>query len=100
MRVTLTLHGVQVFQVRGGGARCTSRGGQGRQQVGGVRAAVARQQGHLVVVLCCGQAGVGRCGGNGTEEGGKERTPALLLSFVSHDNQLSTNINERISRAG
>lgn len=50
----------------------SGRGGQGGQQVGGVRAPVARQQGHLVVVLGCGQAGVRRWGGNREEGRGKQ----------------------------
>lgn len=47
--------------MRGAGTAHAGRGGQGRQQVGGVGAPVARQQGHLMVVLGCGQAGVRRC---------------------------------------
>lgn len=81
------------------------RGGQGRQQVGGVGATVARQQGHLMVVLGCGQARVGRCGGNRKEERGDEssgehlccRTPAS--SFTSDDNQLSTTLMSALATA-
>lgn len=58
------------------------RGGQGRQQVGGVGAPVARQQGHLMVVLGCGQAGVRRCGGNRTERDG-ESSGEHLRRFIT-----------------
>jgi len=58
-KTRLTLHRLQVLHVQGGGAAHAGRGRHGRQQVGGVRAAVARQQSHLVVVLGRGQT----CGG-------------------------------------
>lgn len=91
-QATLTFHGVQVFHVGRGRSARTGRGGQGGQQVGGVRATVARQQGHLVVVLGRGQATVGRCGGNREAEPGEQQeTPgghAPSSSFTSDDNQL------------
>lgn len=64
------------------GGASTGRGGQGRQQVGGVRAPVARQQGHLMVVLGRGQAGVRRCGGNRTERDG-ESSQEHLCCFIT-----------------
>lgn len=100
-QATLTFHGVQIFHVGGGRSTGAGRGGQGGQQVGGVRATVARQQGHLMVVLGCGQATVGRCGGNREAEPGEQQeTPgghAPSSSFTSDDNQLSTTISNSVT---
>lgn len=49
--------------MQGRGAGGAGRGRHGREQVGGVRAPVARQQGHLVVVLGRGQTRVRGCRG-------------------------------------
>lgn len=51
----LTIHCLEVFHVQGTGTAGAGRGCHRRKQVGRVRAAVARQQSHLVVVLSCGQ---------------------------------------------
>lgn len=54
----LTVHRLQVLHVQGAGAAGAGSGRHRWEQVGRVRATVAREQSHLVVVLCRGQAGV------------------------------------------
>lgn len=51
----LTLHCLQVFHVQGASAAGASCGRHRGEKVSRVRASVARQKSHLVVVLGCGQ---------------------------------------------